>query len=76
MHKLRLYADKTITITGKLTKINPTEKSITVDEKLYGTVDSDFKNLKINDSVILKGRLIGYDELLEEVKMDQITIIN
>lgn len=68
------YLDKTISVTGKITAINLSEKSITVDEKLFGIVTDDLSHVKINDSITFKGRFIGYDELLEEVKMDQITL--
>jgi hypothetical protein len=30
--------------------------------------------LKVNDSVTVKGRCIGFDDLLEEIKLDQCTI--
>jgi hypothetical protein len=69
------YLDKVISVSGKVTQINVKEKSITVDEKLSGLVINDLSQIKVNDSIIFKGRFIGYDELLEEVKMDQITII-
>jgi len=68
------YLDKVIVVSGKVTQINTTEKSITLDEKLSGLVIDDLSTVKVDDSIILKGRFLGYDELLEEVKMDQITL--
>lgn len=68
------YADKTIIVKGKITQIDLSSNSVVLDEKLYGMIITFDKSLKINDSVSLKGRFLGYDELLEEIKMDQITI--
>jgi hypothetical protein len=70
------FLDKTITVTGKITAFNDADNSISVDEKLFGILNEKNANIKKNDSVTFKGRFIGYDDLLEEVKMDQITIIN
>ena len=69
------YLDKTIQIKGILTSFNQEENSITVDEKLFGLLLNQNSGFSINDSIEFKGRFLGYDELLEEVKMDQITII-
>ncbi|WP_438967112.1 OB-fold protein [Flavobacterium sp.] len=69
------YLDKTIQIKGVLTSYNQEENSITVDEKLFGLLSNQFSGINVNDSIEFKGRFLGYDELLEEVKMDQITII-
>ena len=69
------YADKTIAVKGKITEIDLPANSVVVDGKLYGMMTSVDKSLKLNDSISLKGRFLGYDELLEEMKMDQITII-
>jgi hypothetical protein len=68
------YSDKTIVVKGKITQIDLTTKSIVIDEKLYGMLLNLDKDIKVNDSVSIKGRFLGYDELLEELKMDQITI--
>ena len=70
------YLDKVIVVSGKVTQVNTAEKSITLDEKLSGLVIDDLSNIKMGDSISIKGRFLGYDELLEEAKMDQITIIN
>ncbi|WP_338378311.1 hypothetical protein [uncultured Flavobacterium sp.] len=68
------YLDKVIVVSGKITQVNIAEKSITLDEKLSGLVIDDLSNLKVDDSITIKGRFLGYDELLEEVKMDQINL--
>lgn len=69
------YLDKTIIIYGKITALDLKEKSVTIDAILFGKLSDIESSLKINDSIRCKGRFIGYDELLEEIKMDQITLI-
>lgn len=68
------YSDKTIIVKGKISEIDLATKSVVLDGKLYGMMAAMDATLKVNDSVSLKGRFLGYDELLEEMKMDQITI--
>ena len=69
------YLDKTIEIYGKITNIDLTNKIITVDEKLLARFTKTIPvNLKTQNSITLKGRLTGYDDLLEEIQMDQCTI--
>ena len=69
------YLDKTIEISGKVTNIDSQNKLITVDEKLAARFTNSIPgNLKLQNPVILKGRVVGYDDLLEEVQMDQCTI--
>lgn len=69
------YLDKTILIYGKITDLDLKEKSVTIDDILLGKFSESESSLKTNDSIRCKGRFIGYDELLEEIKMDQITLI-
>jgi hypothetical protein len=69
------YLDKTIIIYGKITALDLKEQSVTIDAILFGKLSDTESSLKINDSIRCKGRFIGYDELLEEIKMDQITLI-
>ncbi|MCF6132886.1 OB-fold protein [Flavobacterium wongokense] len=69
------YLDKTIEISGNITNIDPQNKLITVDEKLSAKCTNSIpNNLKPQNSVILKGRVVGYDDLLGEIQMDQCTI--
>ena len=71
----KTYLDKTISVKGKITNIDLSNKIITVDEKLSARfIDKIPDNTKLQDSITLKGRLIGFDDLLEEIQMDQCTI--
>lgn len=66
------YLDKTIEVKGIITSINETTKNIMLDSKLNALFDGEIPtDVKINDSIVVKGRLVGYDSLLEEIQMDQ-----
>lgn len=71
------YLDKTIEVSGKVSSLNVEIKSIVLDEKLFATfLDRIPSTIKPNSQIKVKGRLIGYDSLLEEIKMDQCIILN
>ena len=71
----KTYLDKTISVKGKVTNIDLANKIITVDEKLSARfTDKIPDTIKLQDSITLKGRLIGFDDLLKEIQMDQCTI--
>lgn len=67
------YLDKVISVKGKITSLNLKEKSFVIDEKTTLLFDKSVL-VKLNDSVKVKGRFLGYDELLEELKLDQCII--
>lgn len=70
------YADKTMEIYGKITAIDLQNNSIMLDEKIAVTFsDSIDKNSKISDAIYIKGRYVGFDDLLEEFKIDQAIIL-
>ncbi|MCF6130211.1 hypothetical protein L1S35_11035 [Flavobacterium sp. AS60] len=71
----KTYLDKTISVKGKITNIDLANKIITVDEKLSARfTDKIPDTIKLQDSITLKGRLVGFDDLLEEIQMDQCAI--
>jgi|TARA_B110000971_G_scaffold81897_1_gene83996 hypothetical protein len=67
------YLDQTIIVSGVITSINA--NSVTISNKIYGQFETLNSDLKVNDSIAVKGRCIGYDDLLEEIKLDQCSII-
>ena len=67
------YLDQTIIVSGVVTSINT--KSVTINNKVYGQFVILTADLKANDSIAIKGRCIGFDDLLEEIKLDQCSII-
>lgn len=70
------YADQTIVVSGVITSIDTANNAVIIDEKLFLTFDVSEKiNLQSNQSVKIKGRFVGYDDLMEELKMDQCILI-
>ncbi|WP_432671586.1 OB-fold protein [Flavobacterium sp. SM2513] len=70
------YADKTIEIYGKTTTIDVTNHSIVIDDK--ATIiftDTILQNITLQEDIKIKGRYVGYDDLLEEFTIDQATIV-
>ncbi|MGB0879844.1 MAG: hypothetical protein ACPGTO_04705 [Polaribacter sp.] len=69
-----VWQDKVVVIDGLITSKD--EKGIMVSNQIYCQFreDVDFTSLNNNDSIQLKGRVIGYDDLLEELKLDQCII--
>lgn len=66
------YADKTIQIYGKITSMDVPSHTIIIDEKLSATFsDSILPEANLQDEIKIKGRFVGYDDLLEEFKVDQ-----
>ncbi|WP_299887467.1 hypothetical protein [uncultured Lacinutrix sp.] len=70
------FLNKVIEITGQVSEINETD--FTLDDAVFCSVDKSNALSKDNLSktITIKGRCIGYDDLLEQIKLDQCTIIN
>ena len=69
------YLDKTIQLKGAITDIDA--ESFTLNKMIICYADSiTLKSIKRNSIINVKGRNIGYDELLDLIKLDQVTIIN
>ncbi|MCV9927590.1 OB-fold putative lipoprotein [Flavobacterium sp. LS1R49] len=67
-----LYLNKTIEITGKVTK--ETDSVVIIENNLFCLFTNKTKDKLINNNTTVKGKCIGYDELFQEVKLDQCTI--
>ena len=67
-----LYLDKTIEINGVVTAIGETD--LVLDEKVFCSFES-VPEVQLNAKITVKGRCIGFDDLLEEVKVDQCSIV-
>jgi hypothetical protein len=67
-----LYLNKTIEITGTVSK--KTDSVIILENTVFCLFTQKIKDELINNKVTVKGKCIGYDELFEEVKLDQCTI--
>ena len=71
------YQDKTIEVTAVVTAIEPTSKGIVIGEKIFATFeDSVPKDIAIGKTLKIKGRFLGYDELLQEFKIDQSSVVH
>ena len=69
------YLDKTIQVSGTITELN--DSDLTLDEGVFCQFKMNLKeNLSLGDKIILKGRCIGYDDLLEQVKLNECTLID
>lgn len=70
-----LYLNKTVQITGVITSKSGNE--IVIDKTITCYFDNPVEyTFKPNQEISIKGRLIGFDNLLEEIKLDQCSIIN
>ena len=70
-----LYLDKTIQLTGIVTEIE--SDNFTLDDVVVCYTDSiTIKKISLKNTFLVKGRSIGYDELLGLIKLDQVTIMN
>ncbi len=67
-------ADQVIRTQGKITVVG--EKSLTLDDKVEVRFISKLPDsLKKGNEVGIKGRCVGYDDLLQVVKVDQAKLI-
>lgn len=69
------YADQTITVSGNVTAIDAKSNTIVVDESLSAVLIPG-QQAAIGEKIQIKGRFVGYDDLLEELKMDQVSVNN
>ncbi len=68
------WENKVVALTGEIT--GKDDKGITLSNQIYCQFrdDVDFSLLEEGATLTLKGRVIGYDDLLEELKLDQCII--
>jgi hypothetical protein len=75
VHSETKYLNKTIEVIGNIT--NQTKNTITLDQIVFCQFTTNINiQLKDHSQIKIKGRFIGYDDLLEEIKLDQCNIIN
>ncbi|HNP32526.1 MAG TPA: hypothetical protein PKN96_04490 [Flavobacterium sp.] len=63
------YLEKPVSVSGTITSIN--DKEVILDESVNCNFIKFEGNLKKDQKVIIKGRVVGYDDLLGELKLDQ-----
>ena len=70
------YLNKIIEFSGNITYIDSKNKTVMLEDKVFASFKTfNSSEVKINSKIKLKGRFLGYDELLEEIKLDNCTII-
>ncbi len=70
------WQDKAVQLTGKITSID--NLGFTLEDVVYCQTNTGTKlsQQKLNKTITIIGRVIGYDDLLEELKLDQTIIVN
>ena len=69
------FLDKVIELTGTISAIEDTE--VVLNDKAQISFDTtETAKPTIGEMITIKGRCVGYDELLEMVKIDQATLLN
>lgn len=67
------YLNKTIEVSGKVTQVS--DSLLTLDSGITCSLNEKIGKTIKGSQITLKGRCIGFDELMEEVKLDQCTLI-
>jgi hypothetical protein len=72
------YLDKTIEVTGVVTEIDLPSNAILIDDKIFASFNDkeNLTNIKVKVNTKIKARFIGYDDLLEKFRFDQVSVIN
>lgn len=68
------YLNKTIEVSGKISDKN--SQNMIIDDKVFCQFSSKIQTVTNTKIITVKGRFIGYDDLLEQVKLDQCIIID
>ena len=67
------YLNKTIVISGVISEIN--QNNLTLNDAVFCQFNKSInQTLKVKSEIEIKGRVIGYDDLLEQIKLDQCVI--
>lgn len=70
-----VWQDKVVVLSGSIT--NSDENGVTLSNQIYCQFRNDVdktSSMEVNQQIKIKGRVIGYDDLLEELKLDQCII--
>jgi hypothetical protein len=70
------YLDKTVAIQGELTEIDTVANIIVLNEKINVIfLNEKVAGLAIGETLQIKGRCLGFDDLLEQVSFDNAALI-
>ena len=68
------FLDKTIIIKGSVSELNTND--LTLDNNVFcNFIEEISTTIEVSNNLKIKGRILGYDELLEIIKLDQCSII-
>jgi len=68
------WQNKIVELTGTISQID--QNGFMLNESIYCVKDKTSKSSLIeNNSYTIKGRIIGYDDLMEELKLDKVIIL-
>lgn len=68
------YLEKAVAVSGKITSISKLE--VILDNSVICNLKESDTTMKQNKEVTIKGRIVGFDDLMGELKLDQCHIIN
>ncbi|MEL1254992.1 hypothetical protein AAEO57_14475 [Flavobacterium sp. DGU38] len=68
------YLEKAIAIEGIVSEMSP--KQIIIDNIIVCDLKESDPSIKKGQSLTLKGRVVGYDDLMGELKLDQCSVVN
>ena len=68
------YLNQTIEVSGIITEVN--QKNIIIDQKIFCLLSKNTQTTLKTNTIKIKGRFIGFDDLLEQIKLDQCIVIN
>ena len=68
------YLDKAVAISGTVTAVSPTE--VTLDGSIICGLSVADSTIQKHQKIIVKGRVVGFDDLMGELKLDQSCCIN
>ena len=63
------YLEKPVAVSGIITSVNG--KEVILDNSVNCTFLTASNSLKKDKKITIKGRVVGYDDLLGEVRLDQ-----
>ena len=68
------YIEKAVAVKGFVTEIET--NTVVLNDLFLMYFDGLPKEIKVGDFINVKGRYIGNDELLEQIKIDQCSLLN
>lgn len=63
------YLEKAVAIEGTVIDVN--SKQIILDNGIVCSLMQANSNVKVNQKITIKGRVVGFDDLMGEIKLDQ-----